>query len=314
MRSRFGSVSAAVLLGIAPLASGCLEIGRMTFRFDLAAGRGTLVLEDIGTDDADDARDDFATLVNEYVLGERVQEEHPGWRVGERRLFENEERLDGVVTFGFDRPADAMLYQHDKKSAWLWCADRSDEVIATSGTIVPMYPACVMFDRKAKTLEVTVTTTGDADEHARTSLLPQFQAWDNQPVPASGGTGGASGLGPLGDALGDALRQAAGLTGLDPASGLGGLLPQVDVDADWKALGLPIAGSQIVYQTDRTFQANHQGTSPAGALAAYDRALVSVGFVSVEKGDDLWTWSKGDDKLTATATQAGASVIVSLSR
>lgn len=313
MRSRFGSVSAAVLLAIAPLTSGCLEIGRMTYRFDLATGRGMLVLEDIGTDDASKALDDFATLVNEYVLGDRVQDEHPGWRVGDRRLFENEGRLDGVVTFGFDDPADAMLYQHDKKSARLWCADRSEEVIATSGTIVPMYPACVMFDRKAKTLEVTVTTSTDASEHTRTSLLPQFQGWDNQPVSTGGGSG-APGIGSLGEALGDALRQAAGLTGLDASSGLGGLLPQVDADAEWKALGLPLAGSQIVYQTDRTFQANHQGASPAAVLAAYDRALVAAGFASVEKGEELWTWAKGDDKLTATATQAGASVIVSLSR
>lgn len=185
---------------------GCPDIGRMTYRFDLVSGQGTLTLDDIGTDDPASAVTDFANLVNDYLLGSKVQDEHPSWRVGERRLYENGGRLDGIVVFTFDRAADVGLYQHTKKSEYLWCGKDGETVVSTSGEIVPPYPNCVVFHRKDKQFEVTVTTGSGLG--GRTSLLPLYLAWNGGAVPvADSPVDGA-----VGDLVGDAFRSMFGTT------------------------------------------------------------------------------------------------------
>src|SRR5688572_18162827 len=141
-----------------PLLAGCLEIGKTTYRFDLATLQGTLVLADVRTGTPADAAKDFGELVNSYVLGNKVSEDHPTWNVGERRLYEADGMLSGEVGFTFGRASDVGLYQYDKKSPFLWCAADTETVISTSGEIVGPYPRCVVFDRKTKVFEITVQT------------------------------------------------------------------------------------------------------------------------------------------------------------
>ncbi|MEQ1505921.1 MAG: hypothetical protein ABMB14_27040 [Myxococcota bacterium] len=309
MIGRIQGLGRAVVAVILPVVlTGCPEIGRMTYRFDVSTGKGTLSLEDIGTDDPDNAARDFASLVNDYVLGTKVQDDHPAWRVGERRLFESAGPLAGVASFSFTRPSDVGLYQFDKKSAYIWCADSSETVVSTSGEVIPPYPNCVAFDRKTRVFEVTVTTASGLG--ARQSLLPQFQGWDGQAIATD-----EPDLGDMSSLFGDAFRQALGG---DPAAGdggLGSLLPPVEVGSDWAALGLPVAGSQVVYTTDSSYSANHSGAAPADVLAQYGQVLAAAGYVAEgAAGADTAVWAKDGRRITVTAIQAGSSVIVSLSR
>jgi hypothetical protein len=305
MRKWIGLGSIASLLAVL---TACPEIGRMTYRFDLATGRGELLVEDIGTDDPAKAREDFAQIVNEYILGSKVQDDHPAWRVGARELLPRDGRLDAKVAFEFARPGDVGLYQHDKKSPYFWCAEKEETVVTTSGTIVPQYPNCVAFDRKAKQHEVTVSSGGTGQRH---SLLPQFEAWDGQAVEGSG-----SDLSDLGGMFGDAFRQALEQQGGgDGGLGvLGGLLPKVEATEDWKALGLPLANSQVVFQTEGTYQASHGGSDGAKVLESYTAALGALGWKVAESQGELVVWERDGARLTGTATRAGSSVIVSLSR
>jgi hypothetical protein len=306
--ARLGISGASSLswLGLLVLLGGCPEIGRITYRFDLTRGAGSLSFEDIGTDDPASSEADFAQIVNEWVLGSKVADEHPTWRVGERKIFEKDGRLDGLVLFTFETPEDAGLYKHDRKSPYLWCAGEGETVISTSGTIVPQYPTCVVFDRKAKTAEITVTNgTGLG---TRTSLLSQFRVWDGQRLPDSGNLGG------LGEMFGDAMREALEGTG-DPGSfDLGSLLPESEAGAAWSELGLPIEGGKVVRSSDTVLQVAHGGLSLADALAKYGQALAAQGYTAVSQGAEDSVWSKGADKLTVVATQAGSTVVVSLAR
>lgn len=301
MRRWLGLATIAGMLGIL---TGCPAFGRMTMRFDLATGQGVVLVEDIGTDEPGAADQDFARIVNEYILGSTFQDDHPTWRVGERKLFESQGRLDGRVDFQFSRPSDVGLYQHDRKSPYFWCAEGGDTVVSTSGTIIPQYPNCVAFDRKAKQLEVTVTS---GSMGPRTSLLPQFGRWNGEALEVTD-----PGMGDLGNMLGEAFRRAMeGQT--DDLGGLGGLLPKVEASEDWKTLGLPLSGSQVIYQTERTYQANHTASDNAAVLATYTAALAPLGWVVVETGEDLVVWEREGTRITGTATRAGPNVIVSLS-
>src|SRR5262245_3695265 len=95
------------------LVAGCPRVGRLTVRLDLQTGHGSVVAENIGTDDPATADGDFATLVNEYVLGAQLAADHPGWRLGSRSLYERDGVLNGVAEFGFADPVDAGLYRYD---------------------------------------------------------------------------------------------------------------------------------------------------------------------------------------------------------
>jgi hypothetical protein len=288
--------------GVFLLLGGCPEIGRITYRFDLERGAGSLSFEDIGTDDPASSQADFAQIVNEWVLGSKVQDEHPNWRVGERKIFEKDGRLDGLVLFTFETPGDAGLYKHDRKSPYLWCASEGETVISTSGTMVPMYPACVVFDRKARTAEVTVTNATGLG--TRTSLVSQFRAWDGQPVPESSLL---DGLNETFKAIGDALSNSGSFD-------LGSMLPDAQVGAAWSELGLPVAGGKVVMSSETTLQVAHGGLSLGDVLAKYGQALAAQGYTAVSQGAEESVWSKGEDKLTVVVTQAGSTVVVSVAR
>jgi len=162
------------LVALVPL-SGCLDYAGVTLQIDLKAGTAVMIVEGLGTTDRTEELEDFADLVNEQVLGDAIQKDHPEWTVGERSLYVTDGRLDGKVAFTFDDPQSLGLYKHDRKSPWFWCADSGDHITSTNGTIIPNHPDCVVFERKAKVLEVS-TRTG----HQPESLMEAFLAWDGE--------------------------------------------------------------------------------------------------------------------------------------
>lgn len=160
------------------LATACPKVERKVYTFDLKAKTGGVRFENVFTDSPDTAVGDFLDVVNQVVRGTKLEEDHPGWRIGEKALFENEGRLDGRVAFTFDDARGAGLYQHDKKSPWIWCASREEEevIVTTNGTrLDDVLPGCVAWDRKATQLEVTVrTATLSGGEK---SLIDPYRRW-----------------------------------------------------------------------------------------------------------------------------------------
>jgi hypothetical protein len=293
MRSR-----PALLLAALPLAAGCLEIGKTTYRFDLGANAGTLVLADVRTDTPADAAKDFAELVNSYVLGNKVSEDHPTWNVGERRLYEDAGALSGEVRFTFSRASDVGLYQYDKKSPFLWCAADTETVISTSGEIVGLYPKCVVFDRKTKVFEVTVQT--GASTGAGTSLLPQFRTWDGKEVAVAGGDGG------IGDMMG--LLGALGNLAGGGAQGAG------TVGESWAALNLPTEGGTVVLSTEQMLEVSFPGADAEATAERWEAALVAGGWKPTGEEAGARRFTKGTEALRLSAVKAGPSVLVVLSR
>lgn len=259
--------------------AGCPEIEQITYRFDLRGGRGTLVAGGIGTSEPVAAARDFAALVNEYLLGDRFQSDHPGWTVTDRKLFEQDGRLDGRVEFTFPSPYAAGLYQADKKSGYLWCTGEGTHIVSTNGRQIPLYPQCVIFDRKLDEAVVTVSTIEPDD--AFSSLLPAYQRWDGGPI---------------------------GMNAL-----LSDMLSDVVVPAVWSAAGLPLAGGTVVFAAEDHLEITHPGNSSA-ALARYAEVLGRGGATQVEAGEDRSVWEKGGERWYISATQAGQNALVSIRR
>ncbi|MBA2320874.1 MAG: hypothetical protein H0V89_06950 [Deltaproteobacteria bacterium] len=299
-----------VWVSLLPLLTGCLEIGKTTYRFDTAKKTGTLVLSDVRTDTAADAAKDFGELVNSYVLGNKVSEDHPAWTVGERRLYASEGTLAGEVSFTFARESDVGLYQYDKKSPFLWCAADTETILSTSGEIVGPYPRCVVFDRKTRVFEVTVQT--GTPTGAGVSLLPQFEAWDGKEVPGVGGEASLEGMMGLLGALGSlAGGEGRALEGLGALLGGGEGAP---LSESWAALKLPTEGGTVILSTEQMLEVRFTDTDPAAQASAWEKALLAQSWKRAGEEAGAVRFERANESLRLSATKAGESVLVVLSR
>lgn len=117
----------AVLLLSTVLFSGCLtaeykEI-RLTLNSDGTSGRGVLVFTGISStpgDTLDVSREDFATLINEYYLGNKIEIENKGMKNVQKKLYMDRGELVGEVTFEFEKLSDLGIYQHNGKGPYMY--------------------------------------------------------------------------------------------------------------------------------------------------------------------------------------------------
>jgi len=234
------------LLGIA---TACPKVEKKVYSFDLKAKTGQLSFENIVTDSPETGNNDFMDIVNKVIRGSKLEEEHPGWNITEKKLYENEGHLDGKMSFRFTDPSAAGLYKHDKKSPYIWCASRDEEetIVSTNGMLIVELPGCVAWDRKTTQLSVTVRTASLTG--AEQPLTEQFNKWsageeleltNTNPFGGAGTEGGdEAALDGLGEAFAEALASgiADGMAGdstltLGPATPIGA--SQADAD---KAIG-----------------------------------------------------------------------------
>ena len=149
--------------------SGCPDFGSMVYRIDLAAKRVTVVIRDLRTDDPDDAIADFATIVEAVA-----DPDEDVFTDAHAEMVEEGGELVVRWEATYSDLSTLDVYQHDRRSPYLWCVDRPHRstVSSTTGTVPEELPGCVVFDRKTKVLEFAVRQ--DVSDTA--SLLPQFHA------------------------------------------------------------------------------------------------------------------------------------------
>jgi hypothetical protein len=225
------------------LATACPKVERKVYTFDLKNQTGTLMFENIVTDSPESGDSDFMEIVNKVIRGTKLEEENPGWTIGNKELFDNEGRLDGKMEFTFANASGAGLYKHDKKAPYIWCASRDEEetIVSTNGQRIAELPGCIAWDRKATELTVTVRSATMAG--GEKPLIDQFKRWSNgeelkvESNPFGGIDGSnpgavdafAEGLaGGLASGMADAMAGEAKLT-LGPAKAEGA--SQADADA-----------------------------------------------------------------------------------
>ena len=158
------------------LLSACPTLDEIRYHFDLKAGVGEVHYRNVGTDRPEEADQEFQNLVGSYHEGDSFQTEHPGWEILERGFYEEESKLHYRVRFRFASPADAGLYQHDRRSPYILCGgfDPESAVSGNAKLVGPLVPGCVVAERKEKKLDFQVAMKS---EGSSVSLLRQYQAW-----------------------------------------------------------------------------------------------------------------------------------------
>lgn len=194
------------LTALLALSTGCLKFERTRFSFDFKARTGEVRFVNIMADKEENAAADWAELVNEYILGTKIDKEHPTWQIVSKKLEPGSDTLDGVISLNFNTPSDVGIFQYDKKAPYFWCAKSDETILGTDGRRATPIETCVAWDRKAKTAYVEVQS---GDTESGRSLLPEFQSWDGKKVAAVEGAAGALGsLEKMTETLGQAFAGA----------------------------------------------------------------------------------------------------------
>jgi hypothetical protein len=306
------------------LGTACPKVEKKTYRFDMKQRSGTLTFQNIFTDEPEKSDKDFMQLVENVVEGQSVEEDHPGWKISAKTLFDHEGRLDGLVTFEFEDASAAGLFKHDKKSPYIWCASQEDneKVSQTNGDQIMELPGCVVWDRK--TSEMWVTVDLEEPEEDDKSLLDSWSRW-SKGEKLDAGTDGMPSLGDLSSA--DGLEGlAAGMmqgltqnmisgeivvgpltpTGAEASDVAGALTDLVKTQLQWCAMQTQTEAQPfedtvaLAVKPDGTFEVTVPESS-APHPARVECVQTALAMVQFPAQDSPWT-------ATFTLTSSGASI------
>lgn len=175
------------LLGLASLVislSGCLTVEFKEYYIKLKngqSGEATIRFINIvseSDDTTDITKDDFQTLIETYMNGNKFERDNPGFRNVKKRLYEEKGMLCGEITFTFDTLATVRLFKFDKDSPYMYYASNplsSETLIETNGIVGEPWMPVVFWKKDAR--EFYVKTKVASDARFRTSLLKQYREW-----------------------------------------------------------------------------------------------------------------------------------------
>ncbi len=130
-------------------------------------------------EEPNEAEADFEELVFKYLLGDKIEEEYPMATNFNKRLFEEDGVLCGVVTMEFNSLEAVKLFKHSKKTPIMFSissAIDSEYYEDSNGDFGNAdYMNVVFWKSNKKKLQLT-TTVSEPDDKTE-SLLPYYLKW-----------------------------------------------------------------------------------------------------------------------------------------
>ncbi len=166
--------------------SSCLTVEKKKYVFEMTGkntGKLTITYINIFSqmdDTLDVSEEDFDELINDYINGSTLEDSYPLASNIQKRLYEENGKLNGEVTMDFASFDAARLYQFDKKSPIAFSVSQSidgESFESSNGTLGNKdYMNVVFWSPKAKSLEIT-TTVNEYNEEDCVSLVKQYRRW-----------------------------------------------------------------------------------------------------------------------------------------
>ena len=179
-----------LLISLIPL-TGCLTVAEKEYRIVLRndfSGEATIRFIDIASesdDTTDVSADDFNHLIGVYLNGTELEEQNPGWRNVQKRLYEENGVLCGEVSFEFDSLADVWLFRFDHASPLMYYIGTdptAEEVLKTNGTFRPETMPVIFWTDSTRVL--FLHTRIRSENPNRQPLVSSFRTWkQNSPDP-----------------------------------------------------------------------------------------------------------------------------------
>lgn len=170
--------------------SGCLTSEfkelRITLNDDGKSGKGSVLFTDISSEQGDDtvsvATEDFNSLIADYVDGKSFETANPGLENIRKRLFVQNGKLMGEITFEFDDISAVGLYRHKGEGQYLYytLADgyfTSGQYASSNGSYGGEKMPIVFWSEDATTFYLKMNLASQAP---RTSLAAKYEEWQKR--------------------------------------------------------------------------------------------------------------------------------------
>lgn len=114
------------LITILVYIQGCLNVETKEYSFEIkkdGSGKGKIRFVNIMTDSKDSANlieTDYRELIDNYLKGNKLDNEYPKVKNIKKKLFEEDKQLVGELTFEFDNISKARFYKYGDNGPWCY--------------------------------------------------------------------------------------------------------------------------------------------------------------------------------------------------
>jgi hypothetical protein len=184
-----GGVTPLLLLAFSSLLlGGCLMVESKDYTFLVkpdGSGSGRIVFENFTSmQDTQEAEDqttkDYTELINKFLKGNSLEMQNPAYTNLKKRLFEQDGKLHGEITFDFASYEDVGLFRLDDKGMWMYHAGQMnggtmERLDSANGRFGGQRMPVVFWPEGTSEFRL-YTTLEQPEENAVTrSLLPLFK-------------------------------------------------------------------------------------------------------------------------------------------
>jgi hypothetical protein len=166
--------------------TGCLTVDKKEYNYTLksdGSGEGWIKFYNIKSakdGENDVSLKDFAELIDEYMKGTKFEEENPNLLVTSKEIFEENNKLNGLVKFTFANISDiSFLFEKDCDCAPIYYSMGgilSETFVESNGTYLGDNGGPQIVKWPAGTKDFKFTTSVSADSNA-VELLNQYNGW-----------------------------------------------------------------------------------------------------------------------------------------
>ena len=163
------------------LFTGCLTVDKKEYIIELTDGTsGTLTVKYYNImSQPDDGKDvsleDFGILVDDYLNGDKVNENFPNTTIISKELFEANGMLCGKVVLKFNTLKYVKLYRHHVKGPYMWNIFNSfsEKVETTNGEYDEDKFSAIFWSENTKIFKISTIANENVEKNV--SLLKKYQ-------------------------------------------------------------------------------------------------------------------------------------------
>ncbi len=176
----------SVILVATYLLSSCLTCETKDYTFELNnTGGGKLSIKFNNIMSKKDKEDlskteeiaaDFEELADKYIKSDEIEKTFPDAKMIEKKLYEENGKLNGIIVFEFTKISQVKLYQFDKMSPFQYYLSSlsSESFGSTNGVQAPDYLPVISWDKATKKLTLS-TKVQEVDAETTSSLLASWK-------------------------------------------------------------------------------------------------------------------------------------------
>lgn len=169
------------------LYSGCLttEFKEITLHLEnKGSGHGEIIYKNILSQkyaDEDTPQKDFDELLNQYYYGTFIEDEFPELKITSKKLFLENDQLNGKVEFEFQNLTDIKFFQFNAESPIMYYIKGVDETFVESNGFYKEEIMPVVFWEKSEkhiTLKTSISGEVNKENGDFISLKNLFLEWE----------------------------------------------------------------------------------------------------------------------------------------